>query len=73
MFENSILKPLTKEFVKEISNWEYESPYEAYSFKGHPTDWLMDEATWGTEQFCLITGHTERMLLRVAAWNKRAI
>ena len=121
MFENSILKPLTKEIATEISNWEYESPYEAYSFKGHPTDWLMDEATWGTEQFCLMndetilgqvacqldgadlwvgwsmapelcgkgngsefikqcvkeirnfTGHTGRIMLRVAARNERAI
>ncbi|MBP3593154.1 MAG: GNAT family N-acetyltransferase [Lachnospiraceae bacterium] len=121
MFEKGILKPLTKETATEISNWEYESPYEAYSFKGHPSGWLMKESTWGIEQFCLIdggtvfghvscqfdeanlwvgwsmapilcgkgcgsefikqcvkeirkvTGHTGRILLRVAAWNKRAI
>lgn len=121
MFENGILKPLTIEIATEISNWEYESPYEAYSFKGHSSGWLMDEATWGKEQFCLIsdetilgqvacqldgidlwvgwsmapefcgkgsgsefikqcvkeirriTGHAGRIMLRVAAWNKRAI
>lgn len=121
MFENSVLKSLIKETATEISNWEYESPYVTYSFKGHPSGWLMDETTWGKEQFCLIsgatilgqvacqldgtdlwvgwsmapklcgkgsggefikqcvkeirrvTGHTGRILLRVAAWNKRAI
>ena len=121
MFEKGILKPLTKETAMEISNWEYESPYEAYSFKGHPSDWLIKESTWGIEQFCLVegervlgqvacqlegtdlwvgwsmapelcdkgngskfikqcvkeirrvTGHAGRIMLRVAAWNKRAI
>ena len=121
MFEKGILKPLTKETAMEISNWEYEGPYEAYSFKGHPSDWIMKESTWGTEQFCLIdgetvfghvscqfdeddlwvgwsmapelcdkgrggdfikqcvkeirrvTGHAGRILLRVVAWNNRAI
>lgn len=121
MFDKGILKPLNKEIVIEISNWEYDSPYEAYSFKGHPNDWLMKESTWGTEQFCLVegetvlghvscqfddadlwvgwsmapqlcgngngskfikrcvqelhrvTGHRGRILLRVAAWNQRAI
>lgn len=121
MFEKGILKPLTKEAAMEISNWEYESPYEAYSFKGHPSDWLIKESTWGIEQFCLVegervlgqvacqlegtdlwvgwsmapelcdkgngskfikqcvkeirrvTGHAGRIMLRVAAWNKRAI
>ena len=121
MFENGKLEPLTREIATEISKWEYEYPYEVYSFKGHPSDWLMDETTWGTEQFCLVdgervlgqvacqldgedlwvgwsmapelcgkgsgselikqcvkeirkfTGHTGRILLRVAAWNKRAI
>lgn len=120
-FDSGVLKPLTKEIAEEISNWEYESPYAVYNFKGHPDDWLMDESTWGTEQFCLVdgetilgqvacqldgkdlwvgwsmapnfcgkgngsdfvnrcvrelrefTGHTGRILLRVAAWNQRAI
>lgn len=120
-FDSGVLKPLTKEIAEEISNWEYESPYAVYNFKGHPDDWLMEESTWGTEQFCLVdgetilgqvacqldgkdlwvgwsmapnfcgkgngsdfvnrcvrelrefTGHTGRILLRVAAWNQRAI
>lgn len=57
-FANGTLKPLTREYAEEIGGWEYESPYEAYSFKGHPDDWLMNEATWGKEQFCLVEGKT---------------
>ena len=115
------LEPFTKEAVVEISGWEYEAPYEAYSFKGHHDEYLLDESIWGVEQFCLVCdgiilgqvacqyegddlwvgwsmapeitgqgygatlvsrcvqeiravkGHTGRMLLRVAAWNQRAI
>jgi len=52
--ENSSLEPLSKETANEISQWEYEAPYEAYSIKGHYDEYLMDESTWGTEQFCLI-------------------
>jgi len=48
-----ILEPLTKEFVAKISQWEYEAPYEAYSFKGHHDEYLLDESIWGVEQFCL--------------------
>ena len=121
MFDKGILQPLNKEIATEISNWEYERPYDVYNFKGHPDDWLMKESTWGTEQFCLldsetilgqvacqldgddlwvgwsvapqlcgkgngskfiercvrelrrVTGHNGRILLRVAAWNQRAI
>lgn len=121
MFEKGILKALTKEVANEISGWEYESPYEGYSYKGHSNHWLMNEATWGMEQFylvvdesilghvscqlvgsdlwvgwsmtpslcgkgsgskfieqcvkelCRITGHRGRILLKVAAWNRRAI
>lgn len=51
--KNSAFLPLDREKAIEISNWEYPAPYEAYSFKGHPNGWLMNEATWGTEQFCL--------------------
>lgn len=57
-FEYGILKPLTKETAEAISNWEYESPYAVYNFKGHPNGWLMDVSTWGTEQFCLMEGTT---------------
>ena len=115
------LEPLTKETVAEMSQWEYEAPYDAYSFKGHHDEYLLDESIWGVEQFCLtydgivlgqvacqyegddlwvgwsmapeLTGqgngavfvkrcvqeirrvkdHTERILLRVSARNKRAI
>ena len=47
------LEPLTKEIVAKISQWEYEAPYEAYSFKGHHDEYLLDESIWGIEQFCL--------------------
>ena len=50
---NGFLEPLTKEIVAEISEWEYEAPYEAYSFKGHHDEYLLDESIWGIEQFCL--------------------
>ena len=120
-FENGVLLPLSVETVTEISGWEYEAPYEAYSFKGHQDEYLLDESIWGAEQFCLtcdgivlgqvacqfegdnlwvgwsmapeftgrgygtafveccvreiraVKGHTGRILLRVAAWNQRAI
>lgn len=120
-FENGKLLPLTKEIVAEISQWAYEVPYEAYSFKGHHDEYLLDESIWGVELFCLICdgiilgqvacqyegddlwvgwsmapqlcgkgtgsafvrkcvkelrsvkGHTGRILLRVAAWNQRAV
>lgn len=49
----STLKPLTKKAVNEIAQWEYEAPYSAYSFKGTPNGYLLDESTWGTEQFYL--------------------
>ena len=47
------LEPLTKETLAEMSQWEYEAPYEAYSFKGHQDEYLLDESIWGVEQFCL--------------------
>ena len=47
------LEPLTKETVADISQWVYEAPYDAYSFKGHHDEYLLDESTWGVEQFCL--------------------
>ena len=49
----SSLEPLTKETVAVISQWEYEAPYEAYSFKGHYDEYLLDESIWGVEQFWL--------------------
>ena len=48
------LEPLTKETVAVISLWEYEAPYEAYSFKGDLDEYLLDESIWGVEQYCLI-------------------
>ena len=48
-----ILNPLDKNAAEEIAQWEYESPYEDYSFKGHLNEYLFNENTWGTEQFCL--------------------
>ena len=120
-FENCQLIPLNQGISSEICQWEYEKPYDVYNFKGHPNRYLLDESTWGTEQFCLVyrdkmigqvscqlagadlwvgwsmvpqlcgkgnggdfvkqcvkelrrfTGHCGRILLRVAAWNQRAI
>ena len=52
-FENGVLFPISAETVAEISEWEYEAPYEAYSFKGHHDEYLLDDSIWGIEQFCL--------------------
>lgn len=121
MFENARLEPMARVAAEEIRHWAYEAEYAAYNFEGAPDDWLMDEANWGTEQFCLVDGgavlgqvacqaegdalwvgwsmnpklcgqghgsefvckcvsalrertrHSGRILLRVAAWNQRAI
>ena len=51
--EKGSLEPLTKEIATIISGWEYDAPYEAYSFKGHHDEYLLDETIWGVEQFCL--------------------
>ncbi|MBR2951162.1 MAG: GNAT family N-acetyltransferase [Lachnospiraceae bacterium] len=56
VYESGILIPMTKVMADEISSWEYESPYDVYSFKGRPNGYLMDDSTWGTEQFCLTDG-----------------
>ena len=48
------LEPLTKETVAEMSQWEYEAPYDTYSFKAHHDEYLLDETIWGVEQFCLV-------------------
>lgn len=53
IFENGELLPLSHETVAEISEWEYEPPYDEYSFKGHHDEYLLDETIWGVEQFCL--------------------
>lgn len=55
-FETCFLQPLTEKTAWEISQWEYEKPYEAYSFKGHHNGYLLDHKTWGTEQFALCKG-----------------
>ena len=47
------LEPLTKETAAVISGWEYEAPYQAYSFKDHHDEYLLDESIWGIEQLCL--------------------
>ena len=48
-----ILKPLSMKTANSIAQWEYEAPYEGYSFKGHQDEYLLDESMWGVEQFCL--------------------
>lgn len=120
-FLNCLLVPLRQYTASQISQWEYDKPYDVYNFKGALNGYLMKESTWGTKQFCLvdnskiigqvscqfegtdlwvgwsmapqlcgkgngatfvkkcvkelrrIKGHTGRILLRVAAWNRRAI
>ena len=52
-FENGVLRPLSLDAVEHISQWEYEAPYEAYSFKGYQDEYLLDESIWGVEQSCL--------------------
>ena len=52
--EEGKLFPLCSEAVAEIALWEYDPPYAAYSIKGHTDEYLLDEATWGMEQFCLV-------------------
>lgn len=53
-FANGCLIPLVSDIANEIAQWEYEAPYEAYSFKGCPNEYLLDESTWGVEQFCMV-------------------
>ena len=61
-------EPLTKEIIHEISHREYEEPYGAYSFKGHHDEYLLDESTWGIEQFCL--RYNDVILGQVACQNE---
>ena len=55
-FKTCFLQPLTEKAALEINQWEYEEPYHAYSFKGHPNGYLFDSKTWGTDQFALCYG-----------------
>ena len=121
LFLESKLIPLSERAVCEISKWEYEKPFDVYSFNGRSNSYLMNRTIWGTELFCLSKGnkvlgqvscqfdgddmwvgwslapelcgcgngaafvekcveelrkiknHTGKILLRVAAWNQRAI
>lgn len=57
-FGSAELLPLSPETVAVISQWEYEAPYDAYSFKGHHDEYLLDESLWGIEQFCFTHGGT---------------
>ena len=53
-FDCIFLQPLTHDTAKQIAQWEYLPPFDAYSFNGHHDEYLWDTSTWGTEQFCLI-------------------
>lgn len=57
-YEKCTLLPLNAGYAAAIAQWEYTAPYTAYNFKGHPADYLMNEKTWGTEQFVLCMGDT---------------
>ena len=52
-YNRCLLQGLTEATAAEISQWEYEKPYDVYNFKGRPNGYLMNKDTWGTEQFCL--------------------
>lgn len=58
IFTNCKVSPLSEQYVSQICRWTYDPPYEEYSYLGYPTDWLMDRSTWGTEQFCMVSGET---------------
>ena len=51
---DGFLRPLCRDIVEEMAQWEYEAPYGEYSIKGHVDEYLLDESTWGTEQFCFM-------------------
>lgn len=53
-YNQCVLQGLTESAVSEIVQWEYEPPYDVYSFKGHPNGYLLNKETWGKEQFCLV-------------------
>lgn len=65
-FENCILQSLSDTTAAEISQWEYHKPFDVYNFKGTPNGYLLDESTWGTEQFCLVDADTGAVLGQVA-------
>jgi RimJ/RimL family protein N-acetyltransferase len=52
-YDKCILVGLTYDTAMKISNWEYDKPYAVYNFKGKSNGYLLDEDTWGKEQFCL--------------------
>lgn len=56
LFDKAEFRALTRDYAIQISQWEYEKPYDIYSFKPHKNNYLFDEKTWGTEQFCLVEG-----------------
>ncbi len=58
IYNEAYLCGLNQEYATAISEWEYESPYNIYSFKGQPNEYLFDKNTWGIEQFCLIRKDT---------------
>lgn len=52
-YNQCVLQSLTETSAFEISQWEYEKPYDVYNFKGRPNGYLLNKETWGKEQFCL--------------------
>ena len=44
-FTNSRMIALTKDTAAQISQWEYEKPFDVYNFKGRPNGYLMDAST----------------------------
>lgn len=56
-FNQCVLQELVGTAATEISQWEYEPPYDVYGFKGHPNGYLLNTETWGKEQFYLACGN----------------
>lgn len=53
-YDECTLQGLAYETATKISQWKYEKPYDVYNFYGTPDGYLLNEDTWGTEQFCLL-------------------
>ncbi|NLB42921.1 MAG: GNAT family N-acetyltransferase [Clostridiales bacterium] len=47
------LIPLNIKYASEISTWQYDAPYEAYSFRDND-GYLWNKNSWGSEQFCML-------------------
>ena len=58
LIREALLCAMTEKYAKDISCWEYEPPYDVYSFRNRPNGYLFDRTIWGVEQFCLVRDNT---------------